>query len=124
MPDNKSDEYDVNAMIGVGLCVNVPVKRIVRLNSHHCNPGAIKVEFYSLQDKINVLRAKHRLKYTNEYNEIVLENHKSRTEMLLEQNMNNLLRCLPVGRKYEISISYEEKSIRIGPAKTSTSLTK
>ena len=43
MPDNKSDEYDVNAMIDVGLCVNVSVKRIVRLNSHNCNPGAIKL---------------------------------------------------------------------------------
>ena len=61
MSDYKSGEYDVNAMIGVGLCVNVPVKRIVRLNSHNCNPRTKEVEFYSISDKINVLMAKHRL---------------------------------------------------------------
>ena len=54
MPDNNSVEYNVNAMIGVGLCVNVLVKQMVRLNSNNYNPGAIKVEFYSLQNKINV----------------------------------------------------------------------
>ena len=35
MPDYRSDEYDVNAMIDIRLCVNVPVKRIVRLNTHN-----------------------------------------------------------------------------------------
>ena len=81
MPDQKSDEYDVNALIFVGLHLCVPVKRIVRLNSHNCNPGEIQVEFFSHQDKINVLRVKDRLKYINKYSEIVLENHKSHTEM-------------------------------------------
>ena len=54
MPDNNSDEYNVNAMIGVGLSVNVSVKQMVRLNSNNYNPGTIKVEFYSLQNKINL----------------------------------------------------------------------
>ena len=44
IPDNKSDEYDVNGMIDVGLCVNVPVKPTVRLNSNNGNSRARKVD--------------------------------------------------------------------------------
>ena len=81
LPDKKSDEFDTNALIGVGLCEDVLTKRVERLESHNNKSGVLRVELYSLEDKMKILKSKQRLRSTNEYYDVYIEDYKTRAEL-------------------------------------------
>ena len=81
LPDTKSDEYDTNALIRVGLCEDVLTKRVERLESHNNTPGVLRVELYSLEDNMKILKSKQRLRSTNEYYDVYNEGYITRAEL-------------------------------------------
>ena len=91
MPDNKSDEFDTNALIHVGLCEDVLTKRVERSESHNNKPGVLRVELYSLEDKMKILKSKQLLRVTNEYYDVYIESYKTRAELLRRQGVMKTL---------------------------------
>ena len=85
MPDNKSDESDTNALIGVGLCEDVLTKRVERSESHNNKPGVLRVELYSLEDKMKILNSKQR------YYDVYIESYKTRAELSRRQDKRRQL---------------------------------
>ena len=75
LPDNKSDEFDTNALIGLGICEDVLTKRVARSDSHNNKPGVLKVEFYTLDDKMKIRKSKQRLRATNEYYDVYIKGY-------------------------------------------------
>ena len=65
---------------------------MIRLESRSEKPGLVKVEFTSVDDKVNVLRAKRKLRDRLSYRQESLAGCKSHTERLLELNMKAVLR--------------------------------
>ena len=86
MPDNKSDEFDTNALIGVGLCEDVLTKQVERSESHNNKHGVLRVELYSPENKMKILKSKQRLRVTNEYYDVYIESYKTRAELLRRQD--------------------------------------
>ena len=91
LPDYKSDEFDTNALIGVGLCEDVLTKRVERSESHNNKPGVLRVELYSLEDKMKILNSKQRLRVTNEYYDVYIESYKTRAELSRRQDKRRQL---------------------------------
>ena len=91
LPDNKSDEFDTNALIGVGLCEDVLTKRVERSESHNNKLGVLRVELYSLEDKMKILNSKQRLRVTNEYYDVYIESYKTRAELSRRQDKRRQL---------------------------------
>ena len=62
-----------------------------RLQSRNDKPGAVKVEFKDLDDKVKALRAKQKLKEQRLYRNVYIRSSKSHMERLHEINMRMLL---------------------------------
>ena len=84
---------------GLELPVIEPVD-MIRLKSRSEKPGLVKVEFTSVDDKVNILRAKRKLREHASYRHVFLAGCKSHTERLLELNMKAVLSELPNGDNY------------------------
>ncbi len=102
LPQSNNYESDVNALIWTGLCLNINTKTVKKLDSRG-DATKLKIEFYTLADKMTVLKAKRQLRNTNEYYDIFIEGFKSRTEMMMERNFKTLIQTIPRGHMFNMS---------------------
>ena len=79
------------------------VVAVERLRERGGRPGLIKVEFGSVQDKVDVLRKKQRLKIDDKFRRIYIRSAKSHTERLVELNFRTLLDEIPTRRQFYIT---------------------
>ena len=79
------DEYEANALFGVGLGLNVPIEKVERSTSYYGRPAILKAELYNENDKRMVLDVKSRLSRTNEYHDVYLTGWKSLDQLLYEK---------------------------------------
>ena len=99
LPSRDKDEEDLDALLYVGLCLNVDEVKIKSIRrgdrDKHSRPGNLTVEFETLDQKIKVLSRKRNLNLTNEYNQIYIRAVKSHNELVMERNFSKLLQSLP-----------------------------
>lgn len=74
-----------------------------RLRERGGRPGVIKVEFGSVQDKVDVLHKKQRLKSNDKFQKVYIRSAKTHTERLIELNFRTLLDEIPSRRQFYIS---------------------
>ncbi len=104
MTDRDNDEEDVHALFHLGLCIDdVRTKSISRTSARYNRPGMVVVELVNKEEQIRVLTKKANLRYTNEYNEIYIQQMKTKDELRLEKNFNTILRSVPNGGSYTLS---------------------
>ena len=101
-PMSNNYESDISAMIWTGLRSNIQPKYIRKIETFG-NEVTLCVEFYSNDDKMEVLRMKQRLNNTNEYCRVYLVGHKSDAETRMEDNLRTLITNMPRGNMYNMS---------------------
>ena len=90
--------------LGEDVSMNVRVIAASRLPArYHNKPGLVKVSFADRNQKVLVLRNKHKLKNHRSYKRVFIQSAKSHVERLLELNARTILRELPQGRSYRVS---------------------
>ena len=82
---------------------NVAVVRAKRIPSKTSKPGLVKIEFRSLEEKIQVLRNKQKLKNHRVYEKCFLRSSKSHAERLMEANLATLLDHLPIRNQFRVA---------------------
>ena len=98
----------------MGPNVNVQIKHILRFQSKTPGkPGIVKVELFSLDQKICVLRAKASLTRFPEYHSVFVSSSKSHVERLHELNFKTVLGLFPEGKNVQMTRSGRtvEKSV-------------
>ncbi len=83
--------------------VDIPVVRAKRLVSRNNNPGLVKIEFKSLDDKKKILIEKKKLRQTDHFRNTYIYSSQSHMERLQEINTHILLQEIPNGNKYCIT---------------------
>ena len=63
----------------------------------------LKIAFETVEQKVDVLRAKESLKNTREFKNVYLRSSKNHTERILELNAKTLLSQLPNGNQYRVT---------------------
>ena len=91
----------VNNLISQGL--EMPGIEVVRIKRCAGSPGPIKVEVPSEKLKIELLRAKQKLKNKPQFKQIYVRSAKSHECRLLEQNMKTLLAELNLTRNFRFT---------------------
>ena len=69
----------------------------------HGKPPVLKIAFESVEQKVNVLRAKQKLKQSQSYKNVYMHGSKTHTERILELNAKTLLSELPNGNQYRVT---------------------
>jgi hypothetical protein len=77
--------------------------RCERLKSRSAKPSLVKIQLKTKQDKINVLRHKTELKKTEDIKRVYIRSEQSHEERLMRQNMEVLMKELPVGGNYRLA---------------------
>lgn len=96
--------------LGNEVSSKVNVSGATRLPSRLTNkPALVKISFVNLQQKILVLRNKRKLKDTEHYKQVYINNSKSRVERLIENNARALLRNLPRGHSLRVDANGQIK---------------
>ena len=114
MPYEESENLDekVNTMIRRDLGLRVTVLRTKRLPTRPprqtrqgivTKPGLVKIQFPSLEEKIEVLRKKRELNNSQDYNCVFLRSSKDHTQRTMEMNFKTLLDLHPQGKEYMIT---------------------
>ena len=86
------------------LDVDADVVAATRLKSRIVNkPGLVKISFSSVDEKVQVLRAKRTLGQIEGYRSVFLRSSKSHTERLIELNAKTLLGEMPNGKNFRIT---------------------
>ena len=99
LPDCNHDEEDVMALFYVGLSLPIndaEIKNITRNKSKNEGPGHVTVELEKKEHKINVLRKKRDLRFTNEYHNVFIRPVKSQNEINMERNFSAILKNMPL----------------------------
>ena len=102
IPDSKNPANDVNALLWTGLSLNVQAKTVRKLETKS-GKTRLKVELYSVNDKLNILKKKTQLRYTNEYFDVFIDSYRSPAEILMHQNFRTLLQTLPESSMYDLT---------------------
>ena len=63
----------------------------------------VKIQFENTNHKISILHGKQMLKNTREYKHVFLRTSKTRTKLVMEQNVLALLKMIPDGEKLKLS---------------------
>ena len=66
-------------------------------------PPLLKIALETVEQKVDVLRAKESLKNTREFKNVYLRSSKTHTERILELNAKTLLSQLPNGNQYRVT---------------------
>ena len=66
-------------------------------------PPLLKIAFESVEQKVEVLRAKKNLSGPNEFKNVYLRSSKNHTERILELNAKTLLSQLPNGNQFRVT---------------------
>jgi hypothetical protein len=76
----------------------------LRLKSNiKSRPGLIKVEFHNKEEKIEVLRAKYKLKDVSRFKRVYVRGSKTHAERIIDHNARTLLKQMPNGHLYRIA---------------------
>ena len=113
LPNRDRDEEDICALLYVGLCLDIEdfeIKKINRIKSNNESPGNLEVEFGNLKQKINILKKKRQLRYTNEYEHVYIRAFKSNQDIIMERNFSVILRNMP--RLNDLMMASNGKIIR------------
>ena len=70
----------------------VPVVRALRLGARNGKSGVIKIEVASKDDKIEILKDKHALTSSRDYQRAFLRSSQTHAERLIELNSKTLLK--------------------------------
>jgi hypothetical protein len=87
---------------GLGIRDIEPVQ-LLRLKGRDGKPGIVKIELPRKEDKIHVLRAKTKLKDSNEFKRVYLRSSMTHAERLIQYNFREILNELPNGSNYRIA---------------------
>ena len=97
---------EAKKMVNQVLGLDVDVVRAKQLPSRNGRPGLVKVQLNSLQEKIQLLRAKHDLKQKEGYRNVFIRSSKTHMERLLELNIKTMLEEIPSCRnKFRLTAS-------------------
>ena len=106
---NEVIEEKVDRMImalGKEVYDKVHVVKCLRLKQHDIKkPAIVKIAFNSLQQKIDVLKVKMKLRNCPEFSKVYLRSSKTHTERLLELNAKTLLKEMPNGDDFRVTAS-------------------
>ena len=95
---------DVMHMMKYGMGIEtINTKTIEQLNTRHGAPTMLRVELYTLDDKIRILKNKQKLRHTRDYYQVFIRPEKSQTERIMEANNQTLLEMLPNGEMYNVA---------------------
>ncbi|XP_036072399.1 uncharacterized protein LOC118599991 [Oryzias melastigma] len=92
----------VNELLREGLRCD-PVPKLVateRVKPRGLQPGLVKVELETVQDKVAVLRLKYKLKDHDNYRRVYVSSAKSHAERLMDFNLRTLIREIPTAKNY------------------------
>lgn len=94
--DDEDIRDKAETLIRQGLrCVDVPVVRVMRLESKSNKPGLVKVQLRSVEEKIKLLRLKSHLKNSDNYPRVFMRSSLTHVERCQESNMRLLLDRIP-----------------------------
>lgn len=103
--EDEDVEAKVNRLLREGLGCE-PVPKLVaaeRVRARGRQPGLVKVELETVQDKVTVLRRKFKLKDSDSYGRVFVSSAKSHAERLMEINLRTLLREIPAAKDYYLA---------------------
>lgn len=106
LPDRSRDEEDISALMYVGLSMpadEICYKNLIRHESKTYKPGNVTIEFNTFQQKLNVLKRKRQLQQTVEYKDIYIQSHKTRNEIITENNFIDIMKALPQTHNLKMS---------------------
>ena len=81
----------------------VPVVRALRLGARNGKSGVIKIELASKDDKIEILKNKHALTSSRDYQRVFLRSSQTHAERLIELNFKTLLKEIPNGNQFRVT---------------------
>ena len=81
----------------------IPIVRSHRFGSRDGRAGLLKIEFNSVEDKVQVLRNKQNLKSSDLYSRTFIRSSHSHAERLIELNFKTILNELPNGGSYHVT---------------------
>ena len=95
---------DVMRMMIYGMGIEtINTKTIEQLNTRPGAPTMLRVELYTLDDNIRILKNKQKLRHTRDYYQVFIRPEKSQTERIMEANNQTLLEMLPNGEMYNVA---------------------
>ena len=90
--------------LGDDIFCNTSITDVKRCDERaHGKPPVLKIAFESVEQKVNVLRAKQKLKQSQSYKNVYMHGSKTHTERILELNAKTLLSELPNGNQYRVT---------------------
>ena len=93
-----------NQLIQVSLELpGIEVVKVERTQSRGGKPGVVKVLLSSVQDKVDILKSKRKLKESEAHKRVYIHGSRTPAERILYNNMRAMLRELPNGQQYRIS---------------------
>jgi hypothetical protein len=94
----------VNDLIRAMELEDINIVNCTRLNSKISGrPGLVKIEFDSVDQKIEVLKNKKKLSEYTAFKRVFLRSSKTHLERLYESNTRTLLKSLPEGYKFKLT---------------------
>ena len=95
---------DVMHMMIYGMGIEtINTKSIEQMNTRPGAPTMLRVELYTLDDKIRILKNKQKLRHTRDYYQVFIRPEKSQTERIMEANNQTILEMLPNGEMYNVA---------------------
>ena len=95
---------DVMHMMIYGMGIEtINTKSIERLNTRPGAPTMLRIELYTLGDKIRILKNKQKLRHTRDYYQVFIRPEESQTERIMEANNQTILEMLPNGEMYNVA---------------------
>ncbi|KAL7374830.1 hypothetical protein ABVT39_007749 [Epinephelus coioides] len=100
--DNEDLKAKVEDLLLVGLeCYPEPeLVAVEHIRARGRQPGLVKVELRSTQEKVAVLRRKPKLKSSDSFQRVYVSSAKSHVERLMDLNIRALLREIPAGKEF------------------------
>ncbi len=83
--------------------IMLPGIEVVRVKRCFGDPGPVKVEYYTENNKVDVLKSKGNLKNRREYSNIYVRSAKSHEERLMELNLKTLMEHLQIGNEFRFT---------------------
>ena len=92
--ENLKEKATMMLRHGLGIH-DVPVVNAKRMRAYGNKPGVVKVQLQSLNDKKKVLRAKMKLKHSDDFSGVYLNPSHTHTERIMDMNFRTLLNKIP-----------------------------
>ena len=102
--EDKTDIGTVDNLLESILGLDIEPRRVERTKMRSPDkPGVLKVEMYSLEDKVEILRAKRKVEEHEKYSNVTIKNCESHAERVSRFNSKLLLSKFADGDKYTIT---------------------